>query len=562
MSPTRRQASNTLPRNFVFHLEEDAPKTPEPQMSVASRPISPPRQQTYRVRRTRPARQMIVDPYKVPIPTIEVSNVLTTGQSVYPLLAISLPSTRVSPPPRTPSAQMIDNQNIDVGKQGESISRPSTACSTMSDSSVSSSIDSFSSLGGASFTSLESEAPERKESTSLLRINPNNLLNTPLQQHQQQPIRPKMAFTKEMDNHLWATFLRYTQDPTHTPFRMLPGTSPPCGVCARVAKDARKTWKSSRKSTRRPNTMLADSPDTIRAANSGSNTPTAEAAPKYLAPWPRSDRATRRRLIDLCKKQPEFSASRARMRTSRNPSSVFPLARPAISQDHPHDPPPFSFGTRDMNISLLASTSSAIDNLNQITEQSQSPLLPAPSGRAILHQKSHSMHVEPSSMRAYNMLASPFQPRPKITQADPQFLMPSTLEESYQPQLASPIKLHAPIPQSQLSIKRLGSIVRSGLDMEDQTLAEQPVLPGITTRRARHRGFSLNDVSQSSMRLARFANTIGPIRTSGFGSELAPAFEPVGRRLGSPFTEPRFNTFPRGGLESMMEERLEERKSD
>jgi len=142
--------------------------------------------------------------------------------------------------------------------------------------------------------------------------------------------------------------------------------------------------------------------------------------------------------------------------------------------------------------------------------------------------------------------------------------MPSTAEESFQPQLASPIKLHAPVPQSQLSIKRLGSIVRSGLDddAEDKTVADQPVFPGITTRRARHRGFSLNDVSQSSMRLARFANTIGPIRTSGFGGELAPPFEPAGRRLGSPFIEPRFNTFPRGGLESMMEERLEERKSE
>jgi hypothetical protein len=215
-----------------------------------------------------------------------------------------------------------------------------------------------------------------------------------------------------------------------------------------------------------------------------------------------------------------------------------------------------------MNISLLASTSTAINNLNQMTEQSQSPPRPTPTTRPTLHQKSHSMHVEPSSMRAFNMLASPFQPRPKFSQPDARFLMPSTSEESFRPQLASPIKLHAPIPQSQLSLKRLGSIVRSGLDMEDQTLADQPVLPGITTRRVRHRGFSLNDVSQSSMRLARFANTIGPIRTSGFGGELAPPFEPVGRRLGSPFIEPRFNTFPRGGLESMMEERLEEKKSE
>ena len=178
MSPTRRHASYTLPRNFTFHYTDDPPRTPEqPDPNPLQVPPSPPRQ-PYRLRRRRAVRQLssdylaTTDSNDVPIPTIEVSDTPINASYLQPEPSgFARSSSLRRSPPRTPCAQvlptpaMADDQSrddpMDMRSQGESISRPSSACSRFSDSSVSSSIESFPSLGG-SFTSPESEVIERK----------------------------------------------------------------------------------------------------------------------------------------------------------------------------------------------------------------------------------------------------------------------------------------------------------------------------------------------------------------------------------------------------------------
>jgi hypothetical protein len=626
MTPTRRQASHTLPRNFIFHYNDGLPpRTPELLQTGVLQPPSPPRQ-PYRLRRPRVARQLSSDYFgasgsrDVPIPTIEVSDPVIEDESVLPTvptMSLSLVTTRPSPPPRTPTSQVYESttptqdsimnnaDTVDTCSQGESISRPSTACSGFSDSSVSSSLESFPSLGG-SFTSPESEVFEKKLAEDpvgqrSLHLAPS-VASYPQRDIPAKPIKPKMKWTEEMDNHLWMTYMRYLQDPTHTPFKMLPGTAPPLGVCSRVVREAKRTWKASRNANFRKFTPWnADSPDTIRPTTSGGSTPTEAQAGKPIVAWPRSDSATRRRLRELCKRKPTLSAHYNRLLTARSPSpflnpssarSRSSSAQPQISVGynfHP-TPHPSSFSTRDMGISLLASTSSAVSALNQLTEQSQTPLqqintMPQSSGRT--HQKSQSLQLD-SYQPSLSRLASPFQPVPK--NRPEQSFPPPPLDVPVDPtRLASPVQIIAPVPQGSLRLgKRRGESLLNNLGMnstQDVDSDSSSVIPGISTRRVRARGFSLGDVSESSRRLTRIFEPTEPATisreslslstthmmtdNSGNTSSLMPPFLPNSvRRLGSPFSEkpkPLFNTFPRNfslhGLEPTMETQ-EERSAE
>jgi hypothetical protein len=621
MSPTRRQASHTLPRNFIFHYNDGLPpRTPEPHQTGVPQPPSPPRQ-PYRLRRPRVARQLSSDYFgvsgsrDVPIPTIEVSDPVMEDEPVHPTVptvSLSLATTRPSPPPRTPTAQVYESTTpiqdsimnntddiVDTCSQGESISRPSTACSGFSDSSVSSSLESFPSLGG-SFTSPESEVFEKKAAEDLvdqrnLHLRPS-AVSYPHNDLPAKPTKPKMKWTEEMDNHLWMTYMRYLQDPTHTPFKMLPGTAPPLGVCSRVVREAKRTWKASRNANFRKFTPWnADSPDTIRPVNSGGSTPTEVQAGKPIVAWPRSDSATRRRLRELCKRKPTLSAHYNRLLTARSPSPFLnpSSARSRSSSAQPHisvgynfhpTPQPSSFSTRDMGVSLLASTSSAVSALNQLTEQSQTPLQPIhnlPSSAGRTHQKSQSLQLD-SFQQSQSRLASPFQPIPK-NRPEQSFQPPPSLDVPVAPapRLASPVQIIAPVPQGSLRLgKRRGETLLTHLGMNsnaDMDSDHSSVIPGISARRVRARGFSLGDVSESSRRLTRIFEPTEPTTISresltlsnthimtdnpGNSSSLMPPFLPNSvRRLGSPFSEkpkPLFNTFPRNfslhGLEPTME---------
>ncbi|KAK2831999.1 hypothetical protein FQN49_006960, partial [Arthroderma sp. PD_2] len=166
--------AHTLPKDFAFFSpSESEPKTPD-------RPLrdlpNPPRPQhaSHRVRRQRIERKPI--PFcapDVPLPSIELSRipVESTGEQLQSITASMLGGflevpRRERTDPKTPPAQIrglglselegdADGTTTPVGA---SISRPSSACSNASDSSLSSaaSFDSFASLGG-SCTSPETE---------------------------------------------------------------------------------------------------------------------------------------------------------------------------------------------------------------------------------------------------------------------------------------------------------------------------------------------------------------------------------------------------------------------
>jgi len=615
MISDQRKPSFTLPRNFTFHYTDgDLPTTPAPSEANAPSisPPDPPRQPgPYRLRRRRPMRANPMEYFSasnsrdIPIPTIEVSDSPSAPALSQPnTLSQSYGRSRQSPP-RTPIPQMDDpNQDTtmdhaDVSSQGESISRPSTACSGFSDSSVSSSIESFPSLG-ESFASPERDTNDARPShkTAMRATGSPEKLSAPVT-HAPPASHVKMPWNEEMDNHLWATYMRYLQDPTHTPFKMLPGTAPPLGVCSRVARESKRTWKHGR-----PNgpsrayrlmpwgrAIRADSPDAAGHVNSGSTTPTAVQPQRTHPTWPRSDASTRRRLRELCKRKPTLSAHYNRMLTTRSPSP-FPSSSsrgPSVSRDAGVRSPlahETSFSTRDMTVSLFSTTNAAVSAMSQFTSESATPKPMQSSSfqvppRTSTHQKSQSLQLNlglgSSRMGIDSILASPFQPQGNQGHGQPMQAPFLQVRSESTPQLASPVHLTAPAPQSRVSVKHLegdGQVDGSGEgtvpfpDFDSR-------YGGITRLRGRNRAVSMGDVNASSRRLSllfdqsavpTIANQdqmAAPSTSAPAGLMPPPVFAPL-RRLGSPFSEkaPRpFNTFPRNfsvtGLEPTIESQEE-----
>lgn len=129
-----------------------------------------------------------------------------------------------------------------------------------------------------------------------------------------------VAWSPEMDNHLWDTFNKFLQDPTITPFKLFPGNLPPLGISYRVAREARRTWSRNRPQTplvRNTGEFMQSSVTTPRTLSSLSKT-LASAKATETQPWPFSDESTRRRLKMLCKHK--SSIKRHYQRLIRSPS--------------------------------------------------------------------------------------------------------------------------------------------------------------------------------------------------------------------------------------------------
>lgn len=402
MTKDRPQLSITLPRNFTFHYTDgEGPKTPE-QEDTAPKAQSP---RAYKIRRR--GKPSIVssniygqsdghDPQDVPIPTIEtpaspdpmrptLQQRVTEPASGF--LAPVMPG-RFSTAPRTPSAQLpvfVSDWNDSAHKSfGESISRPMSTCSLMSDSSDDSdcsSATSHQSLGG-SCTSPESDAPDPfsfpSPQNGKARNKSTSVEDTPLAR-KTQTSKPRLVFwTSDMDKHLWTTYMIYLQDPTVTPFKTLPGSPPPLGVCHRVAREAKRTWRGTRLGSTRLSHELgyfninsgsskiarSNSPDTIKAGRSGSNTPT-RGLPAKQPSWPKTGASTRRRLRELCKRKATIAPHYQRLLQSRSPSPFTSSPRSASKSVHMSSPPREGahlspFATRDIQLSLTTSTAASM----------------------------------------------------------------------------------------------------------------------------------------------------------------------------------------------------------
>lgn len=642
MPSTFAHGAQTLPRNFTFTYHDGAlPKTPEPSDAedrTRHSPPPPPREyrDTFRLRRRRPpisAAQRsfraiyppsdIPDPFKessdIVIPSIEVYDAPTgfyhaESSSNDPMgqqLAVLSPEIQPYSPPKTPAAQIYgsvyplerEDPAEDSSSQGGSLTRPSTACSGFSDSSISSSVESFPSLGynnspKRDMLSLFGEAPEHDA---------DPMVSSPLQSYGQRVIQ-KQTWTQDMDDHLWITYMRYLQDPTHTPFKMLPGTAPPLGVCSRVVREAKRTWKGLRTASI-PSAFRFARWGSSRAAAlnedaGGSATPVATDNRRTFATWPRSDAATRKRLRDLCKRKPTLSAHYNRLMHARSPSPFLSSSvrdRSTSLAPEVYSPPPApvqahvqsnTFSTRDMNVSLFTSISTTMQPshpLSQLTSDAATPRARASTqfvpahGRSPGHQKAQSVHLgfginESNRQAGSRALASPFRPTHSFhsTAAEAHGPLQAVVSGSNSSlPLGSPVELHQPQPRRSI-FKRPATQELEDVEHSEDPLVRQnhlmkelfgPAQPtAIGHRRVRSRGFSLGDMGGTSRLSGMFSPPAGSDQPESTTQQVQanpdslmppPSIDRV-VRLGSPFVEkPHFNTFPRNfslsGLEPAME---------
>ncbi|CAN9468266.1 unnamed protein product [Alternaria alternata] len=621
MDAERPNLSTTLPRNFMFHYRDGpAPQTPEPEPQPEQLQPPPPPRQVLKVRRRRATMALNHDSMDAvmdqqPIPTIEAPEIMSETSSDLP--PYSLPQndaflspgfgfSRILSPPKTPVAQMRtishyegpqDWSDVPHVSQSESSSRP-TSSSGFSDSSVSScdSIGSFMSRSG-SCTSLEDES-----SDPFAFCPPTNKSQRPASPSMATPqprpakkLRLRASFNQEMDHHLWMTYMKYLQDPTVTPFKALPSTTPPNGVCHRVARMARKTWKGP-KHTRTglhatpQSHPLTGTPSALRSIRSGNNTPITLSS-KSSTRFP-SEKQCRKRLRDLAKQKPTLSAHYQRMlRRSPSPLQSSPPPEPEpqpmqpmqqTQQTQPQQQEqqplssPFgsaSFSTRDMNLSLATSTAASMQLGNPLSQLTKD-ITPRPSprtwssARSSAHQKSQSLHI---GLGLGNVLGSPFHARSESTNSKMNQSNARTWHaqssSSQTPRLGSPFQLHAPRPKSRVFKRRAlhNSFEDRARNRGESFVNEIFGAPAESShRRVRSRGFSLGDMMEGARRLPLVNDPSGfnPFAHAGSAmpspAQTSPAVpadvQSKGTvRLGSPFVGRSSNTFPRAALSHSFE---------
>ena len=570
MPRTRPQLSITLPRNFTFHYTEgEEPKTPEREIPVQI-PQSPNGNGAYRIKkRSRVAVMSALQnksPEDIPIPTIE------TPLSVEPIrpplqqritepvegyLSSPLAGRRFMTLPKTPVAQQRDLTNgwnpSNQHDMGDSISRPMSACSLISDSSD----DSNGSLasyptGDGSCTSPESDAPDPFRFSSIKKSKANQWAELARNSDSSGSglifKQTRVNWTPDMDKHLWSVYHTYLQDPTVTPFKMLPGVAPPLGVCHRVAREARRSWRGGKAISQKSAQLLSppsmgsegnpvrldqsrpNSPDTIRAHRSGSNTPTGTRCSK-ASEWPKSGASTRRRLRHLCKIKPTIAPHYQRLLQSRSPSPFSPNSRPQSRSNSrlsevssPFEQKPSSFKTRDIQLSLTTSTAASMqphgplaqlasrssENTQESEEWFNAPPAPWASPTAIPSDTNDGVGEREDLMQTPR-LSSPFNYHTWGPSRSHQRLSPTTSRicssdaSTIGPSLRSPIRLHETFPYPGVHKRRARHQLEDELSPGGSSM-QQSLLDNLfgnpaesRHRRVRSRGFSLGDVNCSSL---------------------------------------------------------------
>ena len=621
MPRERPQLSITLPRNFVFHYTEGVePKTPEREIP-APVPQSPRPVNAIRIkRRSRPSVNTIfqngtgsIALSDVPIPTIETPISVAPMRPLFQQRATEPAEGYLAPLlprkfmtlPRTPEPQQQQSTNgwqpFSHQDLGESLSRPMSACSLLSDSSDDSNLSLMSyPAGDGSCTSPESDAPDPFKFTTIKKTRSKQwaaaLINTQgsIENGLSSKMPIRVRWTPQMDKHLWSTYLVYLQDPTVTPFKMLPGTAPPLGVCHRVAREARRTWRGGKAAARKPSELLsppilgdigevsagkaadtrrADSPDTIRANRSGSNTPTSSKNPKAPS-WPKSGPSTRRRLRHLCKSKPTIAPHYQRLLQSRSPSPFSSSSPRTQSRSHsrlsevssPVQQNSSTFNTRSVQLSLTASTSASMQpngplaqlaaggrTTTQSNEWFNEPPVPWASPTAIPSDVVIGIGAsEADNTMQTPHLGSPFGYHTWGPSRSRQRIRPSTSRiqstdaSSLGPSLRSPIRLHDTFPypsvQKRRALHELEDELSPGGSSMQQELLDNLFGSAAESRhrRVRSRGFSLGDVHTSNRLENLFipphsSDRMPTPETTSSPTDNNPTTPTQTQRLGSPF---------------------------
>ncbi|KAJ5662700.1 hypothetical protein N7462_011626 [Penicillium macrosclerotiorum] len=438
----QRQLSRTLPKNFTFpSLSTDEPRTPErPSRHVE---VPPPPRHSFsscrlprvRVRSgTDVCERIDLDIFRfqgsqgtqdVPLPSIEVPQASAILGGSVPDESVN--DDRFLAPPRqrmafkTPPAQIRGtpfdscdtehpwpswDQTPFVG----SITRPDSACSNHSDSSIES-IETFASRPsvGGSCTSNESDIFDHQFPLEFPKEAPMESPTLPKRLKVQRPqVLKDKSWTRDMDNHLWNTYQLYLQDPTITPFKMTPGSIPPLGVTSRVARRAKRTWE---KKKLRFTQTLPTQPDN----RSGSSTPKALDSPAQPL-WPKSDAKTRGRLKLLCRRKFCISPHYQRMMQSRSPEPMADMLG-VPSEPHIHafaDKSSTAYTTRDLGVSLASTYDPS--PLTQLAEMSVPDESKADWFGKPLHTFSDTHVAEPSTVQfpAPHLRVEPYNIPPRL----------------------------------------------------------------------------------------------------------------------------------------------------
>nr|POE93439.1 hypothetical protein CFP56_19451 [Quercus suber] len=609
--PPRPALSITLPPSFEFHYQDgQLPKTPEhlQEEKTILEPPPPPRQ-TFKLRRKRATLpfSMPDDLHDSVIPTIEMSEpvsessspVLRPATSDHNLLAPLPAVQRFATPPKTPLSRVapsFDSPSRSPTNEWSMINtsnctkphleRASSVCSSFSDSSVSSSGSSgFSAPTGAA--SPESQATDPFVDDFIPHGGAHWKLTADEVHGNETPAVKRVKtgrhvkWTQAMDDHLWMVYMQYLSDPRVTPFKMLPGTAPPLGVCSRVASKAKRTWSQHRILTPAPldvvmasDFLREDSPDTIRP----------DAKDVKQPRWPRSEGTTRRRLRDLCKRMPTLAAHYQRLLVTRSPSPF----QSSSTASRSSEPPVSSFSGRDLNVSLVAATAPSMQPEGPLAQLAHDDTQPRPLradrpaewfariGRSQAHQKSLSLQTGLSlaGKQPPSALASPFNDmsdRDHLLQSMAATRSLGRTETGKAPKLDSPVELRGPSTLPRSLKRRFKS---------DEEKPKRPALQDVFSVASedniisRNRGFSMGAVRATDS-LAQLFTPLPPLPSgddhimggSSFEPSSTPTLpampdlstgchsaprrlaEPV-PRLGSPFIEVaassrQHNTFPR-----------------
>ena len=396
----------------------------------------------------------------------------------------------------------------------------------------------------------------------------------PLNSKLRSKTRKDAPWTKAQSAHLWSTYIMYLQDPTVTPFRIGASSVPPEGVCYRVAREAKRSWKGQKVSppVRRSTRLGSNLNSTSVAEKSGSNTPTAEYPMVSYAKWQHSGGATRNHLREMCRKKDNTSVTRHRHWQSRSPT---PFTKLQFCLRTPEPPRPSAFNTKDIALSLTTSTAASMQPDGPLAQLSaDKPDLPGPSSFPPLEEfkplsfgDSRGMGLSLTESKN-RRLGSPFVARtygPSSSKAlDPFEPRPSPPRTQSDRQLRSPVRLHKPHSLNGTQKRRAQhdleeELSPSGAIVRPSILNEQLFGTPLNQRRVRSRGFSLGDeaLRHRVPGLFQFSpvedgpKTAVPPQTVVSPTEtpkLLPSatFEPVRERLGSPFSESGpSNTFPR-----------------
>jgi hypothetical protein len=271
-----------------------------------------------------------------------------------------LPRASISSLPKTPEPRAVpslspkrfpdwslDEAYSSLESSPECDSRPSTAQSTQ----TSSSLFSRYSLNSDNFSQFSIDPDDIDQFAGDVSIEDANKTIKPIRAAPAAASKRrsrKAPWTRSMTQHLWSVYMTYLQDPHVTPFHIGKSGLPPDGVCMRVARVAKRSWKGPK--PQQMNKAVAD--------HSGSATPTEATAPatSYLQ-WPHSCAATRAHLRELCRASVTSTARNHRYMGAQNPTPFGRTANRAWSRRlAPPSRSQSAFSGNDMALSLAVST--------------------------------------------------------------------------------------------------------------------------------------------------------------------------------------------------------------